>query len=608
MDLEYIEIENFRGIKSVRLPFAAQPRQSIFALVGLNESGKTTILDAINHFSSKDENLNPLRLPGYSIADLHSLIPISERANFNGTVQAKLGLRFTKDELTSIRTYAKQHLDLTVTQLGADFIINSKIVFRDSKHDSSESNVWWFWLHQARKGKSRKVTRFEGDDWAKIIHFTKRFIPAFLYFPTFLFDFPERIYLESIDTEREKHAFYALVLQDILDVCEPGTTVKTHLLDRAKSNQPSDKRNLDSLLRKMGRHVTHTIFSAWNEIFRRRQASRRVVLTLATDETARCFVQFQIEDADGYYQINERSMGFRWFFAFLLLTQYRAFRKTLHNRSLVFLFDEPAANLHSSAQVQLLKSFEYLANSCTIIYTTHSHHMIDPRWLDGTFVVKNRGITYAGDQESSSPKNTDITAMKYREFSTKYPEHSSYYQPILDVLDYAPSALENVLRVIITEGKSDYYVLKYVNDILLARGPLNLIPGTGSGNNETLIKLYLAWNRPFLVLLDADDEGRKQEQRYRTLFGILIDQRVFTLESIDPTWKGFQIESMFEKADLLAIQNSSYPDEHTFGKVYFHRALQELYLKRTKLSLAAATLAKFRKLFEFADDRLQDST
>ncbi len=107
------------------------------------------------------------------------------------------------------------------------------------------------------------------------------------------------------------------------------------------------------------------------------------------------------------------------------------------------MFDEPASNLHSSAQQQLLKSFENLGHDTKIIYTTHSHYLINANWLESTYIVKNEGVE-PEVLESNSPKKTNILIEPYREFVMRYPDKIDYFQPILDVLDYKPSNLENV--------------------------------------------------------------------------------------------------------------------------------------------------------------------
>ena len=47
MKFESIEVKNFKGIKHLKLKFGNEKR--IYTLIGLNESGKSTILEAINN-------------------------------------------------------------------------------------------------------------------------------------------------------------------------------------------------------------------------------------------------------------------------------------------------------------------------------------------------------------------------------------------------------------------------------------------------------------------------------------------------------------------------------------------------------------------------------
>lgn len=57
MKYMYFEIENFKGIGKIRIELDKSPEMDVYTLVGLNESGKTTILEAINFFGYKQENL-----------------------------------------------------------------------------------------------------------------------------------------------------------------------------------------------------------------------------------------------------------------------------------------------------------------------------------------------------------------------------------------------------------------------------------------------------------------------------------------------------------------------------------------------------------------------
>lgn len=151
--------------------------------------------------------------------------------------------------------------------------------------------------------------------------------------------------------------------------------------------------------------------SSWNQIFHDRPISeKRVTIEIGDDNEdgpeaalGRIWVQFRIEDADGLFTIGERSLGFQWFFVYLMLTNYRGRRKETDD-NMLYLFDEPASNLHPTAQGMLLKSLGKLSDKAVIIYTTHSHYLIEPAWLGTTSVVANEGSA-----NSQSPRSTRLS-------------------------------------------------------------------------------------------------------------------------------------------------------------------------------------------------------
>jgi len=52
MKFTYFKFKNFKGIEDQTLDLSKSGGSNIYTLVGLNESGKTTILEAINFFFS----------------------------------------------------------------------------------------------------------------------------------------------------------------------------------------------------------------------------------------------------------------------------------------------------------------------------------------------------------------------------------------------------------------------------------------------------------------------------------------------------------------------------------------------------------------------------
>jgi len=47
MQHTYFELRNFKGIVKTRLDFTSRPQGNVYPCVGLNESGKTTILEGL---------------------------------------------------------------------------------------------------------------------------------------------------------------------------------------------------------------------------------------------------------------------------------------------------------------------------------------------------------------------------------------------------------------------------------------------------------------------------------------------------------------------------------------------------------------------------------
>lgn len=408
---------------------------------------------------------------------------------------------------------------------------------------------WDYGFVGKQAGKKGKAKRLDNEDAKKVNEFIKKRMPSILYFPNFLFDFPERIYLDSSYPDK-KHQFYQRVIQDVLDSLGGGLDLKAHVIDRISSPEQRDKLPLRNIVGSVQLKLTDVVFGSWNKIFGREVSAQGITVDFDLDQKGP-YAEFFIVDGGSSYRLSERSLGFRWFFVFLLLTQFRTM-STRGQRKTLFLLDEPASNLHPSAQKALLSSFERLDS---VLYTTHSHYMINPHWLESTYVVKNEGIDYE-NEEAFKPVNANVKVYKYREFSVKHPDQTSYFQPILEVLDYQPSGIELGKFSVIVEGKNDFYTLEYVARALGYNVIPSVIPGTSASNLAALISIFVGWGVPFIVLLDGDREAKKQKDRYLESFGSSVDGRIFCLGDIDPEFDGLELEDLLSKNDQENISGT----------------------------------------------------
>jgi energy-coupling factor transporter ATP-binding protein EcfA2 len=591
----YFDVKNFKGIEHLRFELGSKDQGRIYTLVGLNESGKTTILEAIDFFMGASEDLSPSELAGRIRPNENELIPISKRANFNDKISIVAKVELNDDDKECVKRHLKDNFGFKLSDCPSEFEITDQYTYKDSVFQSKAS-LWPVVLgHGRTKGGriDREINSKENRDiWDGVVKALRKRQPVVWYFPDFLFEFPERIYLTAKEDESSRNRFYRALLQDVLDSLGVGNvTVENHLLARALSSKSADRVALDNIVLKMARKMSEDIFTSWSEMLNR-QVNMKVKLSVrvptAPDDLEGPYLELQIEDSDGFYYISERSLGFRWFFAFYLLTSFRGARKD-SARDLLFLFDEPASNLHSSAQQQLLKNMEKLATNRQVIYTTHSHHLINPDWLEKTFVVRNKA-TDSFDDLTTTAKETDIAIEKYRIFASSHPSQTQYFQPILDVLEYSPSKLELVPDIVLVEGKNDFYALRYAQ-LLLGGNRVNTYPGNGASTLDAVIALYAAWARNFIVLLDSDNAGIAQKARYEEKFGSLVSNRIFTLADIEPALAGAAMESVFSPQDRIAFASALGISVNASDKKSFNRMVQELLASKKPVPVDATTLA-----------------
>jgi hypothetical protein len=140
------------------LDLSFAPKSHVYTLVGLNESGKTTILEAVNWSSPNlDRSLEPLELPGYNIKDANTLIPISKRANFNGDVSTAVRVLPNASDEVAIKQFALRELKFRLTENVGMFTVTRKKEFKDSRFIADQSEHYWAINLKGKRIGSRNV-------------------------------------------------------------------------------------------------------------------------------------------------------------------------------------------------------------------------------------------------------------------------------------------------------------------------------------------------------------------------------------------------------------------------------------------------------------------
>ncbi len=565
--IDSITISNFKGATSVTIDFKKHVDCPVVTLIGLNESGKTTLLEAISYFVTGDNAVSSLFSGTHSKSRIEGIIPIHRKAAFTDTIRVSSVISLDEQDIqAAIKTGSVLRYSIQSESFPRTIEVGSVYEFEDSVLKDSYNNWEIEFIAHPKTGKSRKPRSFseiekttdgESDLWDSVTQAIQRRMPRVAYFPTFLVDLPQRIYLGEHDDERPVNRYYRRVFQDILDSLGENLSLEKHVCKRISDMRAKDgtanwfsiflggngKDQVDAVFQKLSSAVTREVLGSWERVFQRKISAKSISIdwSVDTQKNNLPYASFYVSDGESKYAINERSLGFRWFFSFLLFTAF----KQASSRATLFLFDEPAANLHAKAQAELLTSFAKITTGNNrIVYSTHSHHMINPRWLSGAYIVENTAIDHDSDDAFGlSTKPTNVIATPYRQFVAQHPTRTSYFQPVIEKLEYVVPELVGSGPFLVVEGVTDYYALKIVQRFLKKFETFSIMPGVGAGASDPIISSLLGRGERFILLLDDDVAGRAARTRYSSKW-FLGEGSVITLNDIDKKFEHFVLEDL----------------------------------------------------------------
>jgi predicted ATP-dependent endonuclease of OLD family len=206
-------------------------------------------------------------------------------------------------------------------------------------------------------------------------------------------------------------------------------------------------------------------------------------------------ITIEIEDPaiqGRYTRPSLRSSGFRTYFLLSMIIYARTHNKP--SNSNIYLFDEPGTYLHPSAQLDLQRSFETIADGAQIVYTTHSLFLVSKNYPERNRVISKAKLGTKIDQKPFT-KN---------------------WKSVRESLGILLS--NNFLiadKTLLVEGPSDIiYILDAVRklkasgNIDVDLNDLSIVDAGDSQNYLAMAKLMLSEGRYIVALLDGDGAGR----------------------------------------------------------------------------------------------------
>jgi energy-coupling factor transporter ATP-binding protein EcfA2 len=247
---------------------------------------------------------------------------------------------------------------------------------------------------------------------------------------------------------------------------------------------------------------------------------------------------------------SDRSAGFIWFFSFLV--SFSQVKKGHGN--VVILLDEPGLNLHGRAQADLLRYIEEkLKPDHQVIFTTHSPFMVPAdrldwvRTVEDVVVPKGRTFVSLGTKVGGDVLSTDR--------DTLFPLQAALGYEITQSLFVGEHTL-------LVEGPSDILYLKAASNELLARGRTRLdrrwvvCPSNGIDKVAAFLSLFGGNKLHVAVLLDYA-KGQKAKVDQVKQSKLLQDGHVFTITDFVTQDEG-DVEDLLGTELYVKLVNATY--------------------------------------------------
>jgi len=235
---------------------------------------------------------------------------------------------------------------------------------------------------------------------------------------------------------------------------------------------------------------------------------------------------FWIHEDGHHYEPEIRSQGKRWYLAFYVKVTARA-REDKRN---IILIDEPGLYLHATAQRDVLKKLEEVSKDAQVIFSTHSPYLIEADKLARIRLLHR-------DSLSGTKIENKIHKVADKETLT----------PILTAIGLEmTSSISQIDKVnnLLVEGPSDYYFFQAFKSLYKLEN-INIVFGGGSGNMPKVGTILHGWGCNVRYLYDSD-QGLKN-----ALKNIKSEWVTTTQEMISKIPVEGAIEDIFTKADYI---------------------------------------------------------
>lgn len=561
--LSKIKIKNYLSIKDEE---TLKVNKDITAIIGKNESGKTTILKAINKLNGskieRDEKNVALKDQDSYIKGLF-ILNKEDIEKINAEYELKNDLKFY-----SLPTeYGNLYYSIEVGDENNCKYYDLYYLDKNNKYESISSTIFLNRIIDKLKSICEEfdLTKDQREVISKLYNLSEDEIKTEINDFVAKVDFSDEVkkILNDISSQiGSKNWIYLLpeyeiiyfssfdsILKDNISFTEVNNNLQAkNLLKIAKVDINSLSKAFDEgneqELEDLGTQCVDIVSKKFKTIFKQTDVDFKIKIRFGSGNKDLSFFTQDKTSGTRTISLSKRSDGFKWYLS-LYLTLYDYLDIANSNQKYIILLDEPNLYLHPGAQKNLLYNVFYKEFKDTqIIYTTHSPYMID---ADNSYSIRiveknnqtmiyNSSTEYA--QNNKSIKDVDTTT------------------PLLTALELniSNSLIFDENDILVTvEGIQDIYILKAMikkTNMSDMYKNVKFIPGMSANKIPYLYSYLCGMGYNVYALFDNDKPGN--DAILEIISGDMEDERknkLLKYDLVNPSEKKFLLEDLFTADD-----------------------------------------------------------
>lgn len=522
MKIESVLIKNFKSIKEVEIPFNSYgegtAKSSSTFLVGINECGKSSILEALSVIKKGLNEINYDECcykPAYDeneYIDIYIKLKTEnnsfwikqfiEKCGIPEEISKKINFSLLEKNIYKKDQEASEQYNVEIEEIPLfEYLIEGEIINHIKEANAIEEKITKTNAESCLKENQKLLDKKKLEE---IIadRLTLTFDESF---PNVQIWKPEKEYLINsiidLNTFKENPDISSLPLKYIFHLIGKDTTEKIKIaIERALKSQEK----CDELKDDLSDAVTKALNKKWKE--------HKVKILISINGTS-CQVHVQDKDAKNkYYRMNQRSDGFKQFVSLILSLSLLNDSKKLENN--IILIDEPEIHLHPSGIQEMRSEILKIGQKNQVFVSTHSHYMVDTTCPERHWIVK---------KEKSQTSITPID------------ENTPIEDDTVISAAFGLNLFKELLpkNIIVVEGGDDKCIIHHCLKKLSNRFFYLIKSAGGAPKMPSVASLLANENVPAFFLFDDDNNGTSNKKKitdnYKDSFN---NNNVFTIREL----------------------------------------------------------------------------